>query len=53
MIAASALFAGHHPENAPSRHILEKIGFRFTREELYPPTGLNHPSYLLTTPTQP
>ncbi|MFZ0641441.1 MAG: GNAT family N-acetyltransferase [Candidatus Acidiferrales bacterium] len=48
---ATALFAGHHPENAASRHLLEKLGFRFTGTELYPPTGLQHPSYLLTRPS--
>jgi len=42
-----ALFAGHHPRNAASRRVLEKLGFRFTHEEFYPPTGLKHPSYLL------
>jgi ribosomal-protein-alanine N-acetyltransferase len=47
-IRANALFAGHHPANEVSRRVLEKLGFRFTHEELYPPTGLNHPSYLLT-----
>jgi ribosomal-protein-alanine N-acetyltransferase len=47
-IGAAALFAGHHPDNAVSRHVLEKLGFRFTHDEHYPPTGLNHPSYLLT-----
>ena len=52
-IGAAALFAGHHPGNAASRHILEKLGFRFTHEELYPPTGENHPSYLLAGSTPP
>jgi RimJ/RimL family protein N-acetyltransferase len=47
-LGAAALFAGHHPANATSRRVLEKVGFRFTHEELYPPTGLKHPSYLLT-----
>jgi RimJ/RimL family protein N-acetyltransferase len=47
-IGAAALFAGHHPENTPSRRVLEKLGFRFTHDELYAPTGLHHPSYLLT-----
>jgi [ribosomal protein S5]-alanine N-acetyltransferase len=47
-LSAAALFAGHHPANATSRRVLEKLGFRFTHEELYPPTGLRHPSYLLT-----
>lgn len=44
---AGALFAGHHPENAASQRLLSRLGFRSTHEELYPPTGLNHPSYLL------
>lgn len=46
-LGAGALFAGHHPANAASRRVLAKLGFRFTRQELYPPTGLQHPSYLL------
>ena len=49
-IGAKSLFAGHHPDNSASRGVLEKLGFRFTHEELYPPTGLNHPSYLLINP---
>jgi ribosomal-protein-alanine N-acetyltransferase len=44
---ARSLFAGHHPENAASRRVLKKLGFVFTHEELYPPTGLSHPSYSL------
>ena len=27
--------------------MLHRLGFRYTHDELYPPTGLNHPSYLL------
>ena len=46
-LIASALFAGHHPQNAASRRILAKLGFRHTHDELYPPTGLHHQSYLL------
>jgi [ribosomal protein S5]-alanine N-acetyltransferase len=46
-LRAAALFAGHHPANAASRRVLEKLGFRFTHEQLYPPTGLMNPSYLL------
>lgn len=49
-LQAKTLFAGHHPENAASRHLLEKLGFRLSREEIYPPTGLLHPSYLLARP---
>jgi len=44
----SALFAGHDPNNQDSRRVLGKLGFRYTHEEYYPPTGSNHPSYLLT-----
>jgi len=47
-LGAKALFAGHHPKNVASKRVLEKLGFRFTREEFYPPTGLKHPFYLLT-----
>jgi [ribosomal protein S5]-alanine N-acetyltransferase len=47
-LGANALFAGHHPRNAPSRRVIEKLGFRFTREEFFPPTGVKHPFYLLT-----
>ena len=45
---SSALFAGHHPKNHRSRHLLEKLGFRYSHDQHYPPTGLQHPSYLLT-----
>jgi len=48
VLDARSLFAGHHPENDPSRRLLAKLGFRYTHDELYPPTGIEHPSYLLT-----
>ena len=44
------LFAGHHPENAASKRVLEKLGFRYTHDELYAPTGLMNPSYFLAPP---
>jgi ribosomal-protein-alanine N-acetyltransferase len=44
----SALFAAHYPGNIASRRVLEKLGFQFTHEELYVPTGAMHRSYLLT-----
>lgn len=47
---AKALFAGHHPANEASRKLLLKLGFIHTHVELYPPTGLHHPSYLLYKP---
>jgi RimJ/RimL family protein N-acetyltransferase len=46
-LGAEALFAGHHPANSASQRVLTKLGFEFTHTELYPPTGLEHPSYLL------
>jgi len=44
---AKALFAGHHPSNEASRQLLLRLGFIYTHEERYPPTGLMNPSYLL------
>ncbi len=46
-LGVKALFAGHNPKNVVSRRVLERLGFRYTHDELYPPTGLMHPSYLL------
>jgi RimJ/RimL family protein N-acetyltransferase len=46
-LGATALFAGHHPDNGASRKVLLKLGFVHTHDELYPPTGLLHPSYRL------
>ncbi len=47
VLGAPALFAGHHPDNHGSRAALAKLGFRYTHDELYPPTGLQHPGYEL------
>ncbi len=47
-LGAQALFAGHNPQNTVSRRLLTKLGFRYTHDEFYEPTGLDHPSYLLT-----
>jgi [ribosomal protein S5]-alanine N-acetyltransferase len=33
------IFAGHHPENEGSGRLLAKLGFVYTHDELYPPTG--------------
>jgi RimJ/RimL family protein N-acetyltransferase len=48
ILDARALFAGHHPLNAASRRTLEKLGFRYSHDEQYAATGLEHRSYLLT-----
>lgn len=42
----SKVYAGHHPDNAASRRILEKLGFKFVDNVFYEPTGLMHPSYV-------
>jgi RimJ/RimL family protein N-acetyltransferase len=47
-LKVSGLFAGHNPKNEGSRHLLAKLGFSYTHDEFYKPTGLNHPSYILT-----
>jgi ribosomal-protein-alanine N-acetyltransferase len=52
-LARKGLFAGHHPENAASERLLRKLGFRYTHQEIYRPTGLLNPSYLLKNPTAP
>jgi RimJ/RimL family protein N-acetyltransferase len=46
-LRSEELFAGHHPANAASARTLRKLGFRYSHDELYPPTGLRHPSYVL------
>ena len=47
-LRATALFAGHNPENLASKKILARLGFNYTHDEYYGPTGLYHPSYILT-----
>lgn len=46
-LGIAALTAGHHPENAASGRVLEKLGFVRTGAELFAPTGLMHPAYRL------
>lgn len=46
VVKVSGLFAGHNPKNKNSAHTLKKLGFVYTHDEFYPPTGLMHPSYL-------
>ncbi len=47
-LGISHFFAGHNPKNTASGKVLFKLGFSYTHDEFYPPTGLNHPSYYLT-----
>jgi len=49
-LAIESLFAGHHPANEASERLLKKLGFLWTHEEIYPPTGLMNPAYLLVKP---
>jgi RimJ/RimL family protein N-acetyltransferase len=48
--AVTSLFAGHHPDNAASERLLRKLGFSYTHDEIYPPTGLLNPAYRLQKP---
>jgi len=43
-----SLFAGHHPNNLSSQKVILKLGLKYTHHELYQPTGIQHPCYLLT-----
>jgi RimJ/RimL family protein N-acetyltransferase len=47
-LGAKELFAGHNPNNIASKKLLEKLGFEYTGDEFYEPTGLYHPSYKKT-----
>ena len=44
-LGAKKLFAGHNPKNIASKNTLTALGFVYTHDEFYPPTGLMHPSY--------
>ena len=47
VVGVRRLYSGHHPDNAASGAVLRKLGFRFTRDVFYEPTGLMHPLYVL------
>ncbi len=44
-IGAKGLVAGHHPENANSKKVMEKLGFQYTHEEFFAGLGMNIPYY--------
>ena len=46
-IGAKGLSAGHHPGNANSKKVLEKLGFRYTHDEYFAALGMSIPYYLL------
>lgn len=43
----AGLIAGHHPANDASKHTLLRLGFSYTHDELYAPTGILEPCYSL------
>ena len=47
-LQASALFAGCHPENAPSSALLTRLGFTQIGTHYFARTGLQHPWWTLT-----
>ena len=49
VLGMDMLFAGHHPDNIASSCLLKKLGFIYSQDSFYPPTGLFHPSYLLAS----
>lgn len=53
VLGIEGLFAGHHPSNSTSRHLLEKHGFQYAGEQFYEPTGWVEPTYLLMRRPRP
>lgn len=49
-LGVKGLSAGHHPENANSKKVLEKLGFHYTYDEFFPALGMHIPYYLLAPP---
>ncbi len=49
-IGAKSLSAGHHPKNGASKKVLEKLGFRYSHDELFAALGMDIPYYLLIGP---
>lgn len=42
-----SIFAGHNPQYTSSANLLKKLGFKYTHFEYYPPSNMNHSSYIL------
>lgn len=42
LLALDELYAGHHPDNAPSRRVLEKLGFEQIGDHWFERTGRRH-----------
>jgi len=46
-LGCKGLAAGHHPENVNSKKVLEKLGFRYTHDAVFPALGIEIPFYRL------
>jgi RimJ/RimL family protein N-acetyltransferase len=47
VIGGKGLSAGHHPGNLNSKKVLERLGFRYSHDELFEALGILIPYYLL------
>ena len=45
--APKKLAAGHHPENANSKKVMEKLGFQYSHQENFPELQMQIPYYML------
>jgi RimJ/RimL family protein N-acetyltransferase len=43
-----SIFAGHLPGNVSSQKVLLSLGFQYSGDEIYPPSGILEPTYRLT-----
>lgn len=46
-LPATKLIAGHQPGNLASQHVIEKLGFTYIGDVMYPPTGVASRTYEL------
>ncbi|URZ06932.1 GNAT family N-acetyltransferase [Clostridium felsineum] len=47
-VKAKEIFVGHNPKNTASEKLIKKLGFTYIKDEFYKPTGLYHPSYIIS-----
>lgn len=48
VLEVNGIFVGHNPNNTASARLIKKLGFKYIHDEFYKPTGLYHPSYIMT-----
>jgi RimJ/RimL family protein N-acetyltransferase len=46
-LGLDTVIAGHHPSNEASRRVLAKLGFEYTGDEFYEPSGIFEPTYIV------